>query len=571
MPTANYDPTAFEQQTLELINRARLDPSGEFDALIADAATGTGVQDNITNPLAFFGVDLAAFEAQLSGLDPVAPVAWNRNLAEAAADHSQAMIDADEQAHQLPGEAALGDRVRAAGYDFSRVTENIFASAKDAVHGHAGFFIDWGGDAEDVVNGQLIADWRTTGDGIQDPPGHRNNILGAGVTEVGIGVLPEADTNTDVGPFVMTQNFGNRRDYAPQLIGVVIEDTDGDRFYDIGEGIGGITVTATNNADSATTTTLGAGGYQLELDPGAWTITFSGGALAGDITETVTIGGENVKLDAFAADAPGFNPGLSGTPGDDLLIGTAGDDVARGGAGNDAIWAGNADTGNDNFDGEGGNDIIGGGPGNDTLVGGPGFDTLFGGPGDDLIDERGTAELTLAWAGSGADTVFGSDGDDTLGGGNGDDSISAGDGNDLIYGGVDSGVDTLDGGNGSDTIFGGQGDDVIFGGGGADLIFNGPGNDAVEGGAGNDFLWGAPGDDTLFGQGGADTFAFTNTNGTDTIDFDPADNDRIQLPESFAAVTVGTNADGFATLDFGNTTVILSGIQESAVDPGWFI
>ena len=41
-------PTPFEQEMLELINRARANPAGEFDALIADAATRTGVTAEIT-------------------------------------------------------------------------------------------------------------------------------------------------------------------------------------------------------------------------------------------------------------------------------------------------------------------------------------------------------------------------------------------------------------------------------------------------------------------------------------------------------------------------------------------
>ncbi|SDI70133.1 hypothetical protein [Alloyangia pacifica] len=104
MPTSSQTPTAFEQQMLDYINRARLDPSGEFDALIADAASGTAVQANITSALRYFGVDLALFRDQLAAHDPVAPLAWNRALAAAAGAHSQVMIDTRTQGHQIGDE-----------------------------------------------------------------------------------------------------------------------------------------------------------------------------------------------------------------------------------------------------------------------------------------------------------------------------------------------------------------------------------------------------------------------------------------------------------------------------------
>lgn len=78
---------------------------------------------------------------------------------------------------------------------------------------------------------------------MQDPAGHRNNILSARMTEVGMGVLEAPD-------WVMTQDFATRWDYEARLVGVVIDDADGDRFYDMGEGLGGVTVTATSLDDS---------------------------------------------------------------------------------------------------------------------------------------------------------------------------------------------------------------------------------------------------------------------------------------------------------------------------------
>lgn len=109
-------PTAFEQDLLQYINRARMDPAGEFDALIANAGSRTAVASDITTAIRYFGVDLALFREQLAAYDPVAPLAWNGLLADAAPGHSRLMIDQDTQAHQLSGEAALGPRILATGY-----------------------------------------------------------------------------------------------------------------------------------------------------------------------------------------------------------------------------------------------------------------------------------------------------------------------------------------------------------------------------------------------------------------------------------------------------------------------
>ncbi|MEO1554793.1 MAG: DUF4214 domain-containing protein [Pseudomonadota bacterium] len=298
-------PSAFEQAVLEYINQARMNPAGEFDVIIADAGSGTATQSNVTSALNYFGVDIEAFRSQMAVFDPVAPLAWNTALATAADSHSQLMIDTDTQSHRLPGELGLGDRITEAGYDWSRVSENIFAYTRDPLYGHAGFMVDWGFDDEDFdANGVRYDDWQTRGDGMQDPAGHRNAILSEHWSDVGISALAENDPNTQVGPYVVTQNFGAPRGANPaQLVGVVIDDADGDRFYDIGEGLGGVTVTAFNGTGSFTTTTWDAGGYQIELDPGTYTVEFSGGALQGVAHYSVTIGTDNVKLDGFAADA----------------------------------------------------------------------------------------------------------------------------------------------------------------------------------------------------------------------------------------------------------------------------
>lgn len=300
-------PTDFEQAMLEYINRARLSPGGEFDRVIADAGAATGVQSNITSALQYYGVSIEAFRTQMAAFDPVAPLAWNGALATAADTHGQLMIDADSQSHRLPGEAGLGERIEAAGYtDWSRVGENIYTYTEDPLHGHASFMVDWGYDDADFSAGQLVDDWQSRGDGIQDAAGHRSAIMSAGYVDIGISALAETDGATRVGPWVVTQNFGAIYVSNPALLlGVFLDDGDGDRFYDIGEGLGGITVTATGSAGEFSTTTWESGGYQMELPAGSYSVQFSGGVLDGVAQYDVIIGSENVKLDGFVADAGG--------------------------------------------------------------------------------------------------------------------------------------------------------------------------------------------------------------------------------------------------------------------------
>ena len=336
--SSTHTPTAFEQELLELLNRARLAPVAEFDALIADAAAGTAVQANITDALTYFGVDLESFRAQLAGEEAVAALAWNGNLATAADGHSRQMIDADTQSHRLPGEASLGDRVTAAGYrNWTGVSENVYAYAQDALYAHAGFFIDWGYDSTDITGDTLRSDWRRAGDGIQDPAGHRIAILNGASTEVGISALLETDPTTEVGRWVVTQNFGNRTDYRAQILGVVIDDADGDRFYDQGEGLAGVTLMAEGAAGLFSTASWASGGYQMVLPEGAYTVTAYGGALGGFARYDVVMGSQNLKLDIRRQDSRSLEDGLSGGAGDERMVAIPGLRWMDGGAGADTL------------------------------------------------------------------------------------------------------------------------------------------------------------------------------------------------------------------------------------------
>jgi uncharacterized protein YkwD len=353
-------PTAEEQFYLELINESRLDPFGSAARYLTSYAPLTSSHDDIQDALDYFDVDGAALRAAFAGLAPVGPVAFNEALSSAATGHNAAMIAADEQSHQVAGEASLANRIAAVNYTgWTALGENVYAYALDPIYGHAGFMVDWGPGP----------------DGMQSPAGHRNNIMSANFREVGIDVASEMNSATAVGPQVVTQDFGARGGKY-FVLGVAYGDGDHDRFYSIGEGRGDLTI----QSGAATAVSAASGGYTLGVGQGALAVSLSGGGLVGTLSVSATIATENLKLDVV--------------DGNTLL--TSGSIVVTGGT--IAVLRGlgarglslSAGAGNQTIEGTRGDDTLAGGAGNDTLIGNGGADVaVFSG---NHGDYRVTAE-----------------------------------------------------------------------------------------------------------------------------------------------------------------------------------
>ncbi len=286
------NPTGLEQEMMELVNRVRMDPAGEPDRLFISTDPSNPNYFVSTDPdvniaIDFFNTDPAAFFAQWSSVPSAPPLAWNEALYDSAEDHNREMISQNTQSHQLPGEPPLLTRAENAGYNWAgsvSVGENVFAYTESLLHGQTAFIVDWG----------------TGPNGIQSPAGHRDNLMDDGWREVGISILNSSLTGIgDVGPLVMTQDFGLRGNYGnPRVLGVAFADSDGDGFYDNGEGLGGITITVSDGTNSYTTTTMTAGGYQVAVPSGTYSVTASGGSLAGTLAMgSVTVGSVNTKID----------------------------------------------------------------------------------------------------------------------------------------------------------------------------------------------------------------------------------------------------------------------------------
>lgn len=495
---------------VEAANRFRLDPGGEFDRLIAQAATRRGRDDDVTDAIRFHRVDMDKLRAELSALSPAAPLVWSEPLHAAARGHSALMRVQQTQSHQLPGEPPLGDRIKAQGYDYRIAAENVFAWTVSALHGHAAFVIDWGPG---------------TADGMQAGRGHRMVLTDPRLTEIGVSALP-TDGLSWVGPHVVTQNLGARFDAGPFLTGTIWRDRDGDGIYDPGEGRGGARVAVEGRGVDRSGA---AGDWGLEVGEGAATLRLSGTGVDGVIRLRLDVGRENAKLDvidradlATSADLTLLSPVRSVT-----VLGTQGLTLAGSAAADRLI----------------------GGPGADHLIGGGGADRIWGGPGPDRIE--GGAGPDRLWGGPGADRIWG------------------GAGNDRLWGG--GGPDRLWGGAGDDLLFGGAGDDVLRGGAGDDVLRGGPGDDRLFGGRGDDVLRGGPGEDRLFGGPGRDVFVFGPRDDRNRI-LDWEGIDRLafvggRLDPSDLRVNVQGD---HARLRWGDTVVIVEGAAE-ALAPRHFL
>jgi hypothetical protein len=186
--------------------------------------------------------------------------------------------------------------VQNAGYSFSNLGENVFSHVSSIFHGHAGFEVDWGPGVG----------------GMQTPPGHRTAIHNPAFREIGVGVVfgsnqpvpgSQVPGSTAVGPQLVTQEFGTRHGATPLITGVAYFDLNGNNFYDIGEGVGGVRVSVSGTATEAVTAQ--SGGYALPIPgDGQYSVTFSGPGFSPLSQEVVVTENHNQKLDFI----PNYSP-----------------------------------------------------------------------------------------------------------------------------------------------------------------------------------------------------------------------------------------------------------------------
>lgn len=261
------EPTAYEQLLLELINRARADPAAEA------ARFGIGLNEGLSRG----GISAAAKQ----------PLAFNQYLIAAARGHSQWMLNVDQFSHVGVNGSDAGDRMTAAGYPLSgdwAWGENI------AWRGTTG--------VPDVV-----AYIRTMHEGLfKSTTGHRQNLLNDRFTEVGIATVEGRyfTNGSNYNAVMVTQKLADSGGTAgPLLTGVVFRDANRNGLYDVGEGVGGVSVRIAGGAYHTATSV--SGGYAVPyLLGGELRVTFESSEFGGSVTRTVGATGSNLKLDLLA-------------------------------------------------------------------------------------------------------------------------------------------------------------------------------------------------------------------------------------------------------------------------------
>lgn len=121
--------------------------------------------------------------------------------------------------------------------------------------------------------------------------------MGLNYTVAGIATGSFTQGGTVFNAVMATQNFAQSGEEV-FVTGVAINDRDGDNFYDIGEGRGGIAVQLTYGAANlGTANTAAAGGYGIKFSGGPVDVTFSGGALDHDVSVKINAGARSAKVD----------------------------------------------------------------------------------------------------------------------------------------------------------------------------------------------------------------------------------------------------------------------------------
>lgn len=287
-------PDGGEQQSVWLMNRARANPAAEGEFL---ANTGDpGVRDAIT----YFRVNVAKMKAEFAALPPAPPAVFDRRIYEASRQHSLDLIRRDTQDH-----VNQPQRVLAAGFLFARASFNVYSYTVSTFEAHALFNIDIG----------------VTADGMQEGRRHRNAIMSAAYTNMGLAAVPENNPATTVGPLVISSAHASAQENGVDqfnrfITGTVWDDLNGNRRYDPGEGIGGVLVQP-DRGDWHAVTGM-AGGFAFPaVETGAYRLIFTGGSLPGVYTRTVTVAGDSVLVDLEIAPLPPQPLRLAIRPGSD--------------------------------------------------------------------------------------------------------------------------------------------------------------------------------------------------------------------------------------------------------------
>jgi uncharacterized protein YkwD len=280
-------PTVAEQYMLELVNRARANP------VATATADGIGLNEGLA--------------AGTISADAKQPLAFNPNLTTAATNHTAWMLQTGSFQHN-EGASDPGAQMQAAGYAFTGWWT-------------WGQNIAWSGSTPNVpeVNATTAQLEKNLFIDSNEPGrGHRVNLLNPQFQEIGVGIT--SGRFESYNAVMATQDFAASGSGA-FLTGVAYADANRNGSYDPGEGLGGISVTATRVGDGAifSTTTWAAGGYSLALGSGTYAVNASGTGLGTVAFGNVVIGSQNIEADftpGSATQGSGSSSSSSSSSGD---------------------------------------------------------------------------------------------------------------------------------------------------------------------------------------------------------------------------------------------------------------
>ena len=263
---ADYgDPTPGEQELLDLMNRARKDPTAEGQRL---------------------GLNFAAYPK-------APPITHNEFLAKASLAHVNDMVTRGFYGHNNPDGVGPNGRVLDSTYDLNlfygtnrtiNLTENLGAASGNR-----------------FLTPQDVHDTFMRDEGLPMPK-HREMILGydqhSKDRETGIAYRINQTSAGQVFTQFVTEEFAYTKRNKPFIVGTVFNDGGNDGVAQAGEGRANVQVTLRHVASgfTLTTNTKAAGGYAFEVFvPGDFTITIDGK------TATVTMADKNQKVDLRGA------------------------------------------------------------------------------------------------------------------------------------------------------------------------------------------------------------------------------------------------------------------------------
>ncbi|MCB9894329.1 MAG: hypothetical protein H6839_07765 [Planctomycetes bacterium] len=287
---AQQAPTAAEMAFIYELNRARSDPQ----------------QYDTENSLG--GI--------LSGVAAQPPLALNLNLVQSSRFHSAEMAANGYFAHQS---SVTGDWPNKMADDAGYALPSGWTLTNNYIESIACIFTTGGSisySPQAALKALII-------DAGVPSLGHRKHLLamdsfnqafreiGTGYAE---GLAPQSGYNAGAYWAIHT----GRHDTNPVwLTGVVYSDANSNGRYDQGEGISGVTVSASGPSSVNTVTTTG-GGWSLACSAGSWNLTCSGGSFSGTATASVTLTTANVEVDfesGTSAGEVGFGNQQPGPPG----------------------------------------------------------------------------------------------------------------------------------------------------------------------------------------------------------------------------------------------------------------